>query len=183
METHSIAVEKRTATGKGAAHKIRAAGRIPAVVYGAGQEPVHIACSPSDVRAVVRSERGRNTILNLEVDGGEQVVAMIKDVQVHPLSQRIIHCDFLRVVDDVPVTVDVPLTFVGKAAGVTAGGILQPLRRKVRVRCLPGRIPGHIEVDVTNLEIGQSISVKDLNVPEGITLTYKVPFSVVTVLK
>ncbi len=183
METHSLAVQRRTASGKEAAHKVRATGLIPAIIYGGGYEPVPVACSPSDVRAVVRSERGRNTILNLQLDTGEQVAAMIKDVQVHPVSQKIIHCDFLRVFEDVPVTVDVPLAFVGKAAGVTAGGILQPLRRKVRVRCQPGSIPARLEVDVTKLEIGASISVKELEVPEGVKLIYKVPFSVVTVLK
>ncbi len=183
MEAHDIPVETRSATGKEAAHKIRASGRIPAVVYGLGQEPLSIACSPSDVRTVVRSERGRNTILGLKVDGDDVVLAMIKDVQVHPLSQQIIHCDFIRIDFASPVVVDVPLKFTGKAAGVTAGGILQPLRRKVRIRCLPRGIPAALHVDVTNLELGESISVKDLDVPEDIKLVYKTPFSVVTVLK
>ncbi len=183
MEAREITVERRSATGKGAAHKIRATGRIPAVLYGRGHDPLNIVCDPSEVRGIVRSERGRNTILSLRWGEGEAALAMIKELQIHPLSQQIIHCDFIRISDSVPVTVYVPLRFTGKAAGVTAGGILQPLRRKVQVRCLPDRIPTALTIDVTNLELGASISVKDLEVPEGIELVYKSNFPVVTVLK
>lgn len=165
---HTFAANPRTETGKGAARRLRNSGQIPAVAYGKSLAATTLSVMPKDVVTVLKSERGQNTVLQMKVNGGGDLLVMIKDYTYHPVSRSLEHVDFVEVKLDQPVDVDVPLVTQGKAAGVTLGGLLRQVFRTIPVRCLPDRIPLKIETDVTALELGDAIATKDLKLPEGV---------------
>lgn len=174
METLQLSVELRRTTGKGSAHKSRARGMAPGVVYGPGVEPFAISFNPVTLRALLKGGRGINSVLSLSVTDGRLVTAMVKDLQVDPLSRNIIHGDFIAISETTPVTVKVPLHFEGRSEGVKAGGVLIHLAREVTLRCLPKDIPSELKVDVTPLKIGDSLHFADLKGPEGSQVVFKV---------
>ncbi len=165
---HTVAANPRTETGKGAARRLRNSGQIPAVAYGKSLAATTLSVAPKDVITVLKSERGQNTVLQMKVNGGNDLLVMIKDYTYHPVSRSLEHVDFVEVKLDQPVDVDVPLVASGKAVGVTLGGLLRQVYRTIPVRCLPDRIPLKIETDVTALELGDAIATKDLQLPEGV---------------
>ena len=153
---------RREGTGKGWARKARAAGQIPAVIYGHGETPQPIAVEFREFELALRGHKGSNAIVNLNVAGGE-VTALVRDVQYDPLSRAIIHLDFQHISLTEQIEVEVPVQFVGLPIGVKdGGGILEHLVRTLTVRCLPTAIPTSIDVDVTALNIGQNLHVGDL---------------------
>ena len=158
---------KRDERGKNAARRLRAAGRIPAVVYGAqteGQAPEGVAVSvdPKEVLRILRSESGVNTLIGLTVDGVEARV-MVRDYQVDPVSHRLLHADFYQLRMDRKMTVTVPVVLTGEAQGVKLqGGMLDFVNREIEVECLPTDIPEHIDIDVTNLMLNEGVRVRDL---------------------
>ncbi len=161
---------RRGDIGKGAARKARAAGRIPGVLYGHGQEPVALSVSAREFELAVRKQGG-NPIIGLALDGGEHT-ALIRDVQYDPISHDIIHLDFLRISLTEAIEVEVPIRLVGLPLGVKdGGGILEPILRELKVRCLPTAIPPAIEVDVTALNIGDSVHVSEITLGEVTILT------------
>jgi large subunit ribosomal protein L25 len=152
----------REQIGKGAARKARAAGRIPAVIYGHGETPRAIAVDFREFEVALRDHKGSNAIVNLNLSGGE-VTALVRDVQYDPLSRLIIHLDFQHISLTEQIEVEVPVHFVGTPVGVKdGGGILEHLLRTLKVKCLPTAIPAGIDVDVTALEIGMNLHVSDL---------------------
>jgi len=165
---HSVTANPRTETGKGAARRLRNSGQIPAVAYGKGLPATTLSVAPKDVVTVLKSERGKNTVLQMKVNGGNELLVMIKHYTYHPVTRSLEHVDFVEVKLDQPVDVDVPLVTHGKAAGVTLGGLLRQVFRTIPVRCLPDRIPLKIETDVTELKLGDAIATKDLKLPEGV---------------
>ncbi|MDF2695453.1 MAG: ribosomal protein L25p [Labilithrix sp.] len=165
---HTVTANPRTETGKGAARRLRNSGQIPAVAYGKGLDAKTLSVAPKDVITVLKSERGQNTVLQMKVNGGSDLLVMIKQYTYHPVSRSLEHVDFVEVKLDRPVDVDVPLFTTGKAVGVTLGGLLRQVYRTIPVRCLPDRIPLKIETDVTHLELGDAIATKDLKLPEGV---------------
>lgn len=155
---------KRQEVGKGGARKARAAGQIPGVLYGHGETPVPVAVDFKEFEIAVRSHKGGNAIVNLSVGGGD-VTALVRDVQIDPLSRRIIHLDFQHISLTEQIVVEVALHFVGIPTGVKdGGGILEHIARTVEVRCLPTAIPPSIDVDVTALNIGENLHVRDITV-------------------
>lgn len=179
---HSVTANSRNETGKGAARRLRNSGRIPAVAYGKGLSAKNLSITPKDVIAVLKSERGKNTVLQMKVDGSDEILVMIKDYTYHPVSRSLEHVDFVEVKLDRAVDVDVPLIALGKAAGVTLGGLLRQVYRTVPVRCLPDRIPLKIETDVTHLELGDAIATKDLKLPEGVEVRLAAEQTLVSVV-
>ncbi|MBX3210377.1 MAG: 50S ribosomal protein L25 [Labilithrix sp.] len=165
---HTVAANTRTETGKGAARRLRNSGKIPAVAYGKGLAATTLSVAPKDVVTVLKSERGQNTVLQMKVEGGNELLVMIKDYTYHPVTRSLEHVDFVEVKLDQTVDVDVPLFAHGKAVGVTAGGLLRQVYRTVPVRCLPDRIPLKIDTDVSHLELGYAVATKDLKLPEGV---------------
>jgi large subunit ribosomal protein L25 len=152
----------REQNAKGAARKARAAGRIPAVIYGHGETPRAIAVDFREFEVALRDHKGSNAIVNLNLSGGE-VTALVRDVQYDPLSRLIIHLDFQHISLTEQIEVEVPVHFVGLPIGVKdGGGILEHLLRMLKVKCLPTAIPAGIDVDVTALEIGMNLHVSDL---------------------
>lgn len=160
----------RADIGKGAARKARAAGRIPGVLYGHGEEPVALSVSAREFELAVRKQGG-NPIIGLALDGGEHT-ALIRDVQYDPLTHDIIHLDFLRISLTEAIEVEVPIRLVGLPVGVKdGGGILEPILRELKVRCLPTAIPPSVEVDVSALDIGDSVHVSVISLPDVTILT------------
>jgi len=157
----------RESLGKGGARKARAAGQIPAVIYGHGETPRPIAVDFREFEVALRGHKGSNAIVNLNVAGGE-FTALVRDVQYDPLSRAIIHLDFQHISLTEQIEVDVPVHFVGTPIGVKdGGGILEHLLRTLKVKCLPTAIPAGIDVDVTSLNIGQNLHVSDLQPATG----------------
>lgn len=182
MERRELAVKTRSATGKGVARKLRAEGLIPAVFYGHKSESMALSVNPTELKKIVTSESGRNTLITLKIDGKKDRVAMLKDLQLSPLKREYLHADLYEVLMDEKITSKIPIHFVGKAVGVKEGGIEQHLRRELDIRCLPGDLPDFIEADVTNLAVGDSIHVKDLVLPEGIEVLDPAGDTIVSIL-
>lgn len=168
MQIIKLTASQRQGNGKGGARKIRSSGQIPAVAYGRGQAARSLAVSPTELEQVLKSERGRNTVVELAVEGSDKLTVLLREFQHHPLTRQLLHADFVQISLDQPVTVDVPLEVTGKAAGVVLGGTLRQVFRKVPVRCLPEQIPVKLVTDVTALGLDEHIATKDLALPEGV---------------
>jgi large subunit ribosomal protein L25 len=163
-----LGAEAREGVGKGVNRKLRAAGRIPGVIYGKKRDPQAIHLDPTALEKLLRgSGAGLNTLIDLSV-GGRTDTVLVKELQRHPVKGAFWHVDFYQVDLTRKITVSVPLHFVGKARGVEFGGILDHPLRELEVECLPRAIPEFVEVDVSALEIGQAIHVSDLALPEGV---------------
>ncbi len=148
---------------KNAARRVRVAGKIPAVLYGSGLEPVAVEVDPKQISRILFSESGHNTIFDVEVAGHAAAKAMIVDWQREPIKDQLIHIDLKRIALDKALRVKVRVKLLGIPVGVkAAGGILDQVLREVEIECLPGDIPHHIDVDVSNLELFASLRVKDL---------------------
>lgn len=169
MRTVTLKAAVREATGKGVARKLRAAGRIPAVIYGPGREPRSLSLDAHEVAHLFSSISVENTLVDLEIDGNgksEKVRSLVREVQVHPFRPQILHVDFYAVEAAQVIEVEVPVRLVGTAVGVKAGGgILEHILHEIEVQCRPDQIPEFIEVDVSALDIGDSLHVSDLQVP------------------
>lgn len=168
MTTNNLDATVRPEGGKGPARRLRSAGRIPAVAYGKELEAVSIAVSPKELRRLLESEHGLNTVINLNIEGRPQIATLIAGYQYHPVSRALLHADFKQISLDQPVDVKVPLEMTGKAAGVALGGTLKQVFRELPVRALPSQIPVKLVIDVTNLGVEQTAQVKDLPLPEGV---------------
>ena len=167
IEARPRAAESR---GKNEARRLRRSGAIPAVVYGAKKETVAVAVDPKAITQILHSDAGHNTIFELAV-GAETTKAMIVDWQYEPVKGALLHVDLKRIAMDERLKVKVPIVLQGEAAGVKQqGGILEQILREVELECLPGDIPSHIDVDVSELVFGQVIRVSDL--PHGERLRF-----------
>jgi len=183
MEAIEFNVEVRSTSGKGAARRARRAGRVPGIFYGPKRQPTALFVDAKEFAQKVAAVEG-SQLLRLsspaeEVNGR---LTLLKDTQYHPVSGAVLHADFYEVDIEQTLQVRVPLHFTGKAVGVAAGGILQPLRRDVEVECLPLDIPTAIVVDVSALGIHDSIHISALTPPAGATFIFDDDFGVVTVL-
>lgn len=163
----TLEAAKRETRGKNEARRLRASGRIPSVVYGvkaggAAVESVAVAVDPKEVLRILHSESGANTLINLRLDGAETRV-MVKEYQLDPITHGLLHADFYQLAMDKAITVTVPITLKGEPKGVKLqGGLLDFVTRDIQVQCLPADIPEHIDVDVTELMLNQSIRLRDL---------------------
>jgi len=171
MSAIPLTASRRERIGKGGARKSRAAGQIPGVLYGHGENPVPVAIVAREFELALHGYSGSNPLVTLKLDGGEHSV-LIRDVQYDPLTHDILHLDFQHISLTETVEVEVTLKVTGLAIGVKdGGGILEHILRNVEVRCLPTAIPASIDVDVTALNVGDSIHVRDLAVPNVTILT------------
>ena len=165
---HNVTANTRTAKGKSAVRRLRNTGEVPAVAYGKELAATMLSVKPKDIVTILKSERGQNTVLNMTVTGGKDMLVMIKDYSYHPVSRSLEHIDFVEVKLDRAVDVEIPLVATGKAAGVAKGGILRQVYRMVPIRCLPDQIPLKVEASVDHLELGEAVAAKDLKLPEGV---------------
>ena len=158
-----VATPRTGKFNKNHARRVRVAGKIPAVVYGAGLEPVAVTVDPKIIIKILHSDSGHNTIFDLNVEGSTLVKAMIVDWQNEPIKGHLLHIDMKRIAMDKMMRVSVPIQLVGVPAGVkTQGGILEHVLREVEIECLPNDIPSHLDVDVSALELHGVIHVSDL---------------------
>ena len=159
-----VATPRTGKFNKNHARRVRVAGKIPAVVYGAGQDPVAVTVDPKVIIKILHSDSGHNTIFDLNVENSGGIVkAMIVDWQNEPIKGKLLHIDLKRIAMDKPMRVSVPIQLVGVPVGVKAqGGILEHVLREVEIECLPADIPSHLDVDVTNLALNSAIHVSDL---------------------
>ncbi|MBB5344964.1 50S ribosomal protein L25 [Tunturibacter empetritectus] len=158
-----VATPREGKFNKNAARRVRVSGKIPAVVYGAGQDAVAVAVDPKVITKILHSDSGHNTIFDLNVEGSAIVKAMIVDWQHEPIKGSLLHIDLKRIAMDKMMIVSVPIQLVGVPVGVKSqGGILEHVMREVEIECLPNDIPSHLDVDVSNLELHGIIHVSDL---------------------
>jgi len=161
-DTNILEAQPRTAGNKNEARRVRQGGKIPAVVYGAGQQSLSVSVDPRQVTRILNSETGHNTIFDLTLDGAK-TKAMIVDWQYEPIKGKLLHIDVKRIAMDKKLAVKVPIFLKGEAAGVKQqGGILEQMLREVEVECLPQDIPSHIDADVSELVFGKVLRVADL---------------------
>ena len=183
METLEIQANARSAGSKNHARRLRRSGKIPAVLYGPKTQAVALELDKKDFSTRVALLEGSHLVrLKSSVPALAEKVALVKEMQFHPISGDVTHADLYEVDLAAKIQVQVPLRFVGKAAGVTRGGILQPIVREVEVECLPMDIPGFFNVDVSALDIGDSIHVEEIQMPADVTLVFESNFAVVTVV-
>ena len=169
--TVALAASRRTGRGKNENNRVRAAGQLPAVLYGSNKDPLAVSIDPRELEKVFRSKYGYNSIIELDLDGVEKEPSMIVDWQLDPIRDNIIHVDFKRVDMSKPVSVKLQLNFKGVPFGVkNQGGTIDTVVRKIAVECLPGDIPESIDADISGLQLLQSLRAGDLQLPEGMRL-------------
>ena len=170
-EKATLKAELRETTGKGAARRMRRDGKIPAVVYGRGEETRPLTLDAHDFQVLVKEHSLDTTLVDLEIDGeGEPVQTLVVEVQAHPYKPEVLHVDFQQIHAGERVTVEVPINLVGTPEGVREGGVLQHVMHVVELSCAVEAIPEAFEVDVSELTIGDSIQISELVVPEGVEL-------------
>jgi len=183
LETLEIRADPRPKGSKNSARRLRRDGKIPAILYGPKTQPVPLQVDKRDFSTRIAVLEGSHLVRLKSSDPAlTEKVALLKDMQFHPISGEVIHTDFYEVDLAARITVSVPLRFVGKAAGVVRGGILQPIVREIEVECLPLDIPNAFNVDVSALDIGDSIHVEDIPMPEGVSAVYESNYAVVAVV-
>lgn len=169
METQILKADARTASGKGAARQLRMKGMIPAVFYGPGKTPKNVSVAPGELTKILTGAYGRNQVVELQMDGGKEL-ALVRDLEVHPVTRDLLHADFYAVSLERPVRAKVPFSTRGRALGVQKGGKLRVIYRDLPVLATPDKVPATIEVDVAHLDTAQSLRVKDISMPAGVTI-------------
>jgi large subunit ribosomal protein L25 len=168
MASASLSAELRSEHGKGVARKLRAAGRVPGVVYGHGREPQSLSLNARDFDKLLSTIAAGSTVVELAL-GRATTKTLIREIQRHPFKKQILHVDFMELVAGEKVVVDIPLVFVGIPEGVRlSGALLEQILHSIEVNVDPSNIPNHIDVDVSHLAMGHSLHVRDLALPEGV---------------
>ena len=180
MAEVKLVAEPRESTGKGVARKLRAAGRVPAVLYGHGMDSTALSVDARDLYHVLHTGAGTNVLVDLVVDGSDHLI-IPRDVQRDYIHGRFIHVDFLAVRRDEKLQLSIPVRIVGESVGVKAGGVVEHHLWELEVESLPADVPEAIDADISNLEIGMSLRVSDLVAPKGATILTDPEESVVAV--
>lgn len=166
----SLQARRREETGKGVARRLRRAGRIPAVVYGKDMEPIPLSLDEQEAVHLFESIPVANTVLQLDIGGGETLRTLVREIQTHPFRPDVLHVDFMRLRRGIAVELNVPISLSGTPAGTRAGGRLDIAVHEAHVRCTPARIPESIEADISELGIGESLRLADIALPEDVEL-------------
>ena len=184
MEQLDLKAQVRKTTGKGPARTLRREGRIPAVLYGPKTDAMMLSIDFKEFEQIVKKANIGSVLLNLQIQNGETLTrpAMIKELQTNPVSGAFLHIDFYEIDMQRKINVSVPVVTRGKSAGVEEGGLLQIVRREIELFCLPTAIPESIEVDISDLTIGDSIHVREITLPGDVELPEDIDFTVITVL-
>lgn len=180
--TANLTAQPRDERKKGGARKLRTTGRIPAVVYGHGEQTRALSVDAHELERLFSSIHVENTIINLKIEGEKaDVRALVREVQEHPLKRNVLHVDFYQIHAGEQITVEVPIVLTGTPAGVRAGGILQHTMNEIEIRVSADAIPEEIRLDVSHLDVGDSIHVSDLQLPEGVEVLVDADRSVCSV--
>jgi large subunit ribosomal protein L25 len=183
LELLELTVNVRKSTGKGISRTLRKQGLIPGVLYGPKSEPIPISVETMNIEKLFKHSGSNQAPLNLTIKNGESIkkTAMVKDLQLHPVTRRFLHIDLYEVAMDKKIQVKVPVVLTGIAEGSEAGGTIQLIRREIDVLCLPLDIPEFITIDVSGMQIGDSIHIEEIPVSENIEILADTNFTVVTV--
>lgn len=168
MEIIKLSANPRPDCGKSPSSRLRRTGHIPAICYGKGLAAFSVAVAPKELLQILKSPHGKNSVIELNVKDAQSYTVMVRDYGYHPISRELLHADFLQVKLDQPVEVEVPVHCIGKPKGLVAGGILQQIFRNLPIRCLPEKIPVHVEIDVSELDLGDSLKAASIKLPEGV---------------
>lgn len=171
MEPQTLSAEVRQKSGKGPARQLRAQGKIPAIYYGPGTEPMKLAVSPLDLEKTLSGEYGRNQLIELAI-GSEKKLALVRDLEIDPVTREILHVDFYGVARDRAVDATVPFDSQGRSIGVQRGGFLRKVYRDLPVRAFPQDVPAIILVDISGIDINGVVRVQDLPLPPGVEVRY-----------
>lgn len=184
MELIELKANVRTERKKGPARRLRVAGKMPAVLYGPGAEAIALSIDAADLEKAIKNRSGSQVFFNIVIDGGDakNKTAMIKELQTHPVSRAMIHADFYEIAMDRKIRATAPVTVTGKSVAVENGGMVQIIRRELEVLCFPNQMPEEIQIDITALDMGDSIHIEDIAVEEGIEFPHDVNFTVLTIL-
>jgi large subunit ribosomal protein L25 len=183
MEFVKLNAALRAAHGKGNARRVRKEGLIPAVAYGRTLKNMPISVDPAALVKNLQGPNGLNTVMHLDVDGGEKdLLVMVREFTHHPITRKFLHADFIQVKLDEEVEVEVPFVTTGKPVGITQGGVLHQIYRKLPLRCRPEAIPAQISADITALELGHALKVSGLNLPAGVSARLPAEQSIVSIV-
>ena len=184
MKQLELTATLRSEVGNGPARQLRMQGKMPAVLYGPKTEPVLLAVDIKELETALKEGSLAQSIFNLSVDGAKKKASavMIRELQRHPVSGNFLHADFYEIDMKEKIAVMVPIITVGKSKGVEMGGLLQVIRREIEVLCLPTEIPESFEIDITDLEIGDSVHVDEITTDETVEIPYDVNFTLLTVV-
>ncbi len=183
MDFVTLHAEPRVPNGKTPANRVRRQGKIPAIAYGKTLASTPIAVDPSSLLKILQGPNGLNTVMRLAVEGGNSdLLVMVREVTHHPVSRKFLHADFIQVKLEEDVDVEVPFILTGKSQGVVLGGVLHQVYRKLPLRTRPNNIPVNVTVDVTNLGLGQSLKVQDLQLPEGVRVRFPADHTVAAIV-
>jgi large subunit ribosomal protein L25 len=173
MEAIELKASIRKESGKGPARRLRAEGLVPAVLYGSGAESTMLYINAAELIKIIRAEKGEAGFIKLVIDDAgktSEKISVIKELQTKTITKKILHADFYEIRMDKKLTLDVPIHIVGASIGVEKGGELKQFKRDVKISALPGQIPRHIDIDVTDLMIGSTVHVRDLKLAEGVEI-------------
>ena len=184
MDFVELKANIRKTSGSGVARTLRSAGKVPGVLYGPSVDPILLSLDVKELETSLKKGKMGLSIYNLAIQNGNTTnrSAMIKELQIHPITRMFLHVDFYEIAMDRKIKVNVPLIAIGKSKGVELGGILQVIRRELEVFCLPNKIPDGFEIDITDLDIGDSVHVEDIHPDEDIEIPAEVNFRIITVI-
>ena len=184
MEQIELNATVRKTTGNSPARELRRGGQIPAVLYGPQTEPILLSVDIKALEQIFKRGNIGSIILNLVIQNGKKITkpAMIKELQSHPVSGNLIHIDFYEIDMQRKINVMIPVVTKGRSKGVESGGMLQIVRREIEVLCMPGDIPAAFEIDITDLDVGDSVHIEEIPMGDNVELLSDVNFTVVTIL-
>lgn len=184
MELIELNAKTRENTGKGAARRLRMNNEIPAIVYGGKTDSAMLSIETSEFVKIIRKHGSTGLFFSLKVDGGagKERIAMLKDTQTDTFGLNYLHVDLQEIDMDTMVTVSIPVEAIGESEGVKEGGVLQVVRRELEVVCKPADTPSSIQIDITNLEIGDAVHVEEIDLGENVEIPHEVNFTVITVV-
>ena len=184
-EQIKLSATSRTEKGKGVAKRLRMEGKLPAVVYGHKTAPIALTIDAKQLLNLIVEGKSEHKLFGLSIEGNGKPLektVMIKELQIHPLKRNFLHVDFFEVAMDEEITLSLVIKLVGEAPGVEMGGMLQQVRRDIEIKCLPSQIPDTVEIDVSALNIGDSVHLNDIQLPEGIKVLDDADLTIATVL-
>jgi large subunit ribosomal protein L25 len=184
LDIFDLKATKREETGKGPARELRRQGLIPAVLYGPKMDATPLTISAKALQNIYKESGSEHVVLNLIISNGgtDKKTAMVKELQTSPATSQYLHVDFYEIALDEAIVVSVPVEVVGTSKGVERGGFMQLVRHDLEVSCLPTDVPGSIRVDISELDIGDSLHVDEIEIGDEVTLLYETNFTVVTVV-
>jgi len=184
LELIELSAKTRETSGKGAARKLRQKNEIPAIVYGAKKDPVMLSIDTVEFVKIIRLHGSMGLFFNLKIDGdsGKKKSVMLKDMQMDTFSLNYLHLDLHEIDMDETVTISVSVETIGESIGVKEGGLLQIIRRELDVVCKPTDAPETIQIDITNLDVGDAVHVEDIDMGENIEIPHEVNFTIITIV-